>query len=82
MTLGEKKRLERHLDPRRTVAIWKGHDLLGGRIVESLTVILRTVGCRWNHCTMCGYASEGAPTTDEDLLVQFDSALQRLFPDV
>lgn len=82
MTLGEKKRLEKRLDPRRPVAIWKGHDLLGGGIVESLTVILRTVGCRWNRCTMCGYASEGAPATAEDLLVQFDSALQRLSPDV
>ncbi len=81
MTLGEKKQLEKRLDPRRPVAIWKGHDLLGGRIVESLTVILRTVGCRWNRCTMCGYASEGAPATAEDLLVQFESALQRLSPD-
>lgn len=27
---------------------------------------------------MCGYASEGAPATAEDLIVQFESAIQRL----
>lgn len=82
MNISEKKSLEKRLDPTRPVAIWKGQDLLDGRIVESLTVILRTVGCRWNRCTMCGYASEGAPATAEDLMVQFDSALQRLSPDI
>lgn len=69
---------ERRLDPRRPVAIWAGKDLLGERTVDSFTVILRTVGCRWNRCTMCGYASEGVPATDEDLLAQFSSVLQRL----
>ncbi len=72
---------ERCLDPTRPVAIWKSKDLLDGRSVGSLTVILRTVGCRWNRCTMCGYASEGAPATAEDLLIQFDQALRRLSPD-
>ena len=84
MAVSEKKqkRLEKRLDPTRPVSIWRGQDLLDGRTVESLTVILRTVGCRWNRCTMCGYASEGAPATAEDLLTQFDNARQRLSPDV
>lgn len=82
MTLGGKNRLEKRLDPTRPVAIWRGQDLLDGRTVESLTVILRTVGCRWNRCTMCGYASEGAPATSEELLIQLSSAMQRLSPDV
>lgn len=69
---------ERCLDPRRPVAVWTGKDLLGERTVDSFTVILRTVGCRWNRCTMCGYASEGAPATAEDLLAQFSSVLQRI----
>jgi radical SAM enzyme (TIGR01210 family) len=43
-----------------------------------LTVILRTVGCRWNRCTMCAYASEGAPATAEDLMVQFNEAMKKL----
>ncbi len=65
------------LDLKKPVAVWKGLDLLDGKAVESLTVILRTIGCRWNRCTMCGYAGEGAPATEEDLLEQMDNALQR-----
>lgn len=76
------KRLEKRLDTTRPVAIWRGQDLLNGRTVESLTVILRTVGCRWNRCTMCGYASEGAPATAEDLMQQMGQAMQRRSPDV
>lgn len=30
---------------------------------------------------MCGFASEGAPATAKDLLVQFENAMQRLSPD-
>lgn len=71
----------RYLDPRKPVAIWRSQDLLDGRSVDSLTVILRTVGCRWNRCTMCGYASEGAPATEDDLLAQLAQALERLSPE-
>jgi archaeosine synthase beta-subunit len=69
---------EKHLDPTRPVAVWSSQDLLDGRPAKSLTVILRTVGCRWNRCTMCGYASEGAPATAEDLMVQFHGAMKKL----
>jgi radical SAM enzyme (TIGR01210 family) len=67
-------------DPRRPVAVWRSKDLLEGRAVDSLTIILRTIGCRWNRCTMCGYASEGMPATAEDLIIQLRSALERLSP--
>ncbi|HWQ18842.1 MAG TPA: archaeosine biosynthesis radical SAM protein RaSEA [Methanotrichaceae archaeon] len=69
-------RAERRLD--RPVAVWKSEDILDGKPVSSLTVILRTVGCSWRRCIMCGYAAEGAPATAQDLLVQFDDALGRL----
>lgn len=59
------------------VTVWRSHDLLDGRKAASLTMILRTVGCRWNRCTMCGYASEGAPATADDLVAQFERAMQR-----
>jgi len=59
------------------VTVWRSHDLLDGHKVASLTMILRTVGCRWNRCTMCGYASEGAPATADDLVAQFERAMQR-----
>jgi radical SAM enzyme (TIGR01210 family) len=73
---------DRRLDLKRPVTVWRSRDLLDGREASSLTMILRTVGCRWNRCTMCGYASEGAPATAEDLIAQFDSAMQRATPEV
>ena len=72
---------EKRLDPTRPVAVWSSQDLLNGQPVKSLTIILRTVGCRWNRCTMCGYASEGAPATAEDLMVQFNAAMKKLSGD-
>jgi len=64
------------------VTVWRSHDLLDGHRVASLTMILRTIGCRWNRCTMCGYASEGGPATAEDLVAQFERAVQRSSPEV
>ncbi|MCQ8903442.1 MAG: archaeosine biosynthesis radical SAM protein RaSEA [Methanothrix sp.] len=62
---------------RSPVAVWRGRDLLDGRVVESITVILRTRGCRWNRCLMCGYAQEGVDASAEDLIVQLRSILER-----
>ncbi len=53
-------------------------DLLDGEAAGCLTLILRTRGCRWRRCTMCGYASEGAPATEEDLMAQFRAATKDL----
>ncbi|HPJ30009.1 MAG TPA: archaeosine biosynthesis radical SAM protein RaSEA [Methanothrix sp.] len=60
------------------MAVWRSTDLLDGEAVGCLTIILRTRGCRWRRCTMCGYASEGAPATEEDLMVQFRTATKDL----
>ncbi|MCJ7444062.1 MAG: archaeosine biosynthesis radical SAM protein RaSEA [Methanotrichaceae archaeon] len=65
------------LDRNKPVAVWKSKDLLNERIVPSLTIILRTEGCRWKCCTMCGYAKEGVAVTDNELLNQFSNAMQR-----
>jgi len=73
---------ERKIDLTMPVSIWRSQDLLGGEPVSSLTMILRTVGCRWNRCTMCGYASVGAPATAMDLIAQFERAMQRSSPEV
>ena len=77
-----RERVERELDLRRPVTVWRSQDLLEGRPVSSLTMILRTVGCRWNRCTMCGYAGEGAPTSAQDLIAQFECAMERSSSDV
>jgi archaeosine synthase beta-subunit len=76
------RRSDAKLDLSRPVTVWRSQDLLDGREAAALTMILRTVGCRWNRCTMCGYASEGAPATAEDLVAQFENAMQRSSPDV
>ncbi|MRR38466.1 TIGR01210 family radical SAM protein, partial [bacterium] len=73
---------KRELDLSRPVTVWRSHDLLDGQPVESLTMILRTVGCRWNRCSMCGYAGEGAPATAHDLISQFEWAMGRFSPEV
>jgi radical SAM enzyme (TIGR01210 family) len=75
-------RIERELDLRKPVTVWRSQDLQDGRQAESLTIILRTVGCRWNRCTMCGFAGEGAPATADDLIAQFEYAMQRYSPEV
>jgi len=68
-------------DPSKPVAVWKSNDLLDGEPVGSLTVILRTRGCGWNRCTMCGFAAEGAPATNEQLMAQFRAATRDLSPE-
>jgi radical SAM enzyme (TIGR01210 family) len=75
--------MARTIDPDLTkpVAVWRSLDLLKDKPVESLTVILRTAGCSWRRCTMCGYAREGAPSSAEDLIAQFQRALQNLSPE-
>ncbi|MCX6676494.1 MAG: archaeosine biosynthesis radical SAM protein RaSEA [Methanothrix sp.] len=77
-----RERVERELDLRRPVTVWSSQDYQEGGPASSLTMILRTVGCRWNRCTMCGYAGEGAPATAEDLIAQFECAMQRSSMDV
>jgi len=75
-------RSEERKDPRRPVSVWRSQDLVDGRPAQALTMILRTVGCRWNRCTMCGYAGEGAPASADDLIIQFESAMEKCSPEV
>jgi hypothetical protein len=51
---------------------------MDGEAAGSLTMILRTRGCRWRKCNICGYPSEGAPATAEDLILQFQAATRGL----
>jgi radical SAM enzyme (TIGR01210 family) len=66
---------------REPVALWKEDDLLEGRKVRAMVVILRTRGCAWSKhggCTICGYNSESdAQLSDEDVLAQVESAKGR-----
>ena len=42
----------------KPLASWRGKDLYGGQILDTLTVIFRSGGCSWNRCRMCGYRHE------------------------
>jgi radical SAM enzyme (TIGR01210 family) len=64
-------------DPRKYVASWSERDSLDGRESRAWVLILRTSGCSWARCSMCGYHGEAAAATADDLLHQFGTALQR-----
>lgn len=71
----------------KPVAVWGEKERLDGKIVNCLTIILRTTGCYWakkEGCRMCGYIQDTDPgVTQKDLLEQFHSALAgKGIPDV
>ena len=69
-------------DPAEPTRVWLDEDNTPGGVVDSLTVILNTGGCRWARaggCTMCGYVAEsveGGTVDHGDLLAQVDRALE------
>ncbi|MBW9221641.1 archaeosine biosynthesis radical SAM protein RaSEA [Methanothermococcus sp. SCGC AD-155-C09] len=77
-----KKRKKKN--PNVPIAAWMQEDIfLDKKIGKSLTIILRTVGCRWAYkeggCTMCSYLMDSSPLniTSENIINQFDHALQK-----
>lgn len=54
----------------RPVAVWRNREFYRGKKVECLTIILRTGGCRWGKCLMCGYRHERYPFSDEESLTR------------
>ncbi len=67
--------------PSQLEAIWKEHDMSGGRKVDVMVMIMRTNGCCWvkhGGCTMCGYRDASlSEVTEEHLLSQLEQALSR-----
>jgi radical SAM enzyme (TIGR01210 family) len=63
------------------VALWKEDDVLEGKKVRAMVVILRTRGCWWSKaggCTICGYNAESdAHLTEQDVLAQIETAKGR-----
>ncbi|HNI42827.1 MAG TPA: TIGR01210 family radical SAM protein, partial [Methanoregulaceae archaeon] len=45
----------------RPLACWKGEERYEGEVLPSLTIILKTGGCRHNRCRMCSYRFERYP---------------------
>ncbi len=60
------------------VASWLDYDFFAEeqKPIKCLTVILRTVGCRWRKCTPCGYWHESADVTQENILTQLEHSLR------
>jgi len=60
--------------------IWRDQDRFDGRVLPTVTAIMRTRGCFWNRCLMCGYFEEHVEATREDLIKQFE-IVERRFPE-
>ena len=63
---------------KKPVASWFEYDYFKEerKAIKALTVILRTVGCQWRKCTMCGFWQESADVTQADILAQLDRSLR------
>jgi radical SAM enzyme (TIGR01210 family) len=46
------------VEPEKPLASWKSSEIYAGSMLSCLTVILKTSGCAWNRCRMCGYKHE------------------------
>lgn len=63
-----------------TASVWTEEELLGGKRIRCLTIILSTQGCAWwrstGGCSMCGYNEKASDRsiTGEDILSQFNAA--------
>lgn len=60
----------------RPLACWEGQDRFGQEILPSLTLILKTTGCRHNRCRMCSYRFERYPGTEGDSAALIRSQLR------
>ena len=73
---------QRTYDAHEPTRVWIDEDNTPDGIVQSLTIILNTGGCRWARaggCTMCGYVAEsveGGSVSHEALMDQIDSCLE------
>ena len=67
--------------PKQLEALWKEKDVVNGKVVDAMVVIMRTNGCVWakkGGCTICGYRSASLrEVTEEDLMDQVTQALHR-----
>ncbi len=64
------------------LSVWTETDVLNGKEVKALVMILDGPGCSWwkkAGCTMCGYCNDtrGGTVTTEDLLHQVEHSLKK-----
>ena len=51
----------------RPVAAWIDRERRGDEIIPALTIILKSGGCSWNRCLMCGYRHFSYPRDEASL---------------
>ena len=66
---------EKKLRKEKPLSCWIEKERLNGRIVDCLTIILRSRGCRWGKCLMCGFPRFSAGV--EELKKQINFAFER-----
>lgn len=69
-------------DSKKPVSYWSEKDVFDDKIVDAFVIIFRTRGCSWalnSGCSMCGYFNDSMweKISDEDLLAQFDRAMNK-----
>jgi radical SAM enzyme (TIGR01210 family) len=57
------------VEPEKPLASWKSSEVYAGSMLSCLTVILKTSGCAWNRCRMCGYKHERYHPMDKPELI-------------
>lgn len=67
---------------KKLVSCWTEKDVLNENIIDTFVIIFRTKGCSWalkSGCSMCGYFNDSMweNVTSEDLLIQFENAMQK-----
>ncbi|MFW5903805.1 MAG: archaeosine biosynthesis radical SAM protein RaSEA, partial [Halolamina sp.] len=75
-------RKDQQYDPHEPTRVWIDEDNTPEGVVDSLTIVLNTGGCRWARaggCTMCGYVAEsveGGTVPHEALVDQVEAVLE------
>lgn len=54
--------------PERPVAAWIDRERRGDGVIPALTIILKSGGCGWNRCLMCGYRHFRYPRDEASLV--------------
>jgi hypothetical protein len=71
----------RRPDAGEPLSVWSEKDMLGGKAVDALVIILRSRGCCWSRksgCLMCGYNRDSlGSVTPNDLVAQFEKAMAK-----
>jgi len=66
----------------KPVSCWNEKDVISGKIVDALVIILKTRGCSWAHnsgCSMCGYFNDSLwkDVSNKEIINQIDYSMEK-----